>query len=86
MQPFPQNCCVFYFFHKRLPAALHLVAQRFRKVPLDTSATELRGFARIKSIWVTVLESPCKLRSLLLYYPSSQVVPQTFITLACVAV
>lgn len=57
--PPPQkNCYVFYFFHKCLPAALHFVAQSCHKVPLDTSAAELCGFARIRRIWVTVLKRP----------------------------
>lgn len=39
------NCYGFFvsFFQSCLPAALHFVAQSCRKVPLDTSAAELRS-------------------------------------------
>lgn len=54
---------MFFFISSCLPAALHFYfilfiffAQSCRKVPLDTLAAELGGFARIQRIWVTVLE------------------------------
>lgn len=74
----------FYFIfslHDCLPPVLHFVVLSSCEVPLDMSATELCNFAhqeRISSQAEELVQTPF----LLIYYLSSQVLPQTFIMMA----
>lgn len=68
----------FSFLCDSLPPALHFVVLNSYKVPLDTSAAELCNFSHQEDIRNQV-EVPMQL--LLIYYLSSQVLLQTFITL-----
>lgn len=71
----------FIFLCDSLPPALHFVVLSSHKVPLDTSAAELCNFSHQGNI-CNHAEELILTRFLLIYYPSSQVLPQTFITLA----
>lgn len=64
-----------------MPPALHFVVLDSHKVPLDTSAVKLCNFSHQEDICNRV-EELVLTQFLLIYYLSSQVLPQTFITLA----
>lgn len=75
----------FYIFslHDCLPPALHFVVLNYYEVPLDTSATELCNVSHQENI-CNQAEELIPTPFLLIYYSSSQVLAQIFITLACI--